>query len=292
MKIALFSKELRDEYIPVLIKLVEFLYHNNIDGLLYDEVYQELKKHSALCEKFKVFKRDIKKEHPDLFITIGGDGTFINSIAFVKNTEIPVAGVNCGRLGYLADIQVNEVEEAIKLFMNGEYRIEKRTLLELSGERGVFKNVPLALNEVTVQKRDTSSMISVETYIDGQLLTTYWADGLIVSTPTGSTAYSMSVGGPIVSPNLNGLIIIPIASHHLTVRPVLVPQDVKIEMKIEGRGNKFMVSADHKSYPIDLPAKLTVQKSDFEISVVKFNGHNFYSTLRNRLMWGVDPRNV
>ena len=196
-----------------------------------------------------------------------------------------------GRLGFLAGIDKKLINDAVYQLVNGMFSIEDRSMLKLDSNPALFGEAPLALNDFTVLKRDNSSMITIRTFVNGEFLNSYWADGLIVSTPTGSTAYSLSVGGPIVTPNLSGLIITPIASHHLTVRPIVVPDDVEIELRISGRGNQFLLSIDHRSSPVDFSSTIRMRKSKKMIQIVKFNGQSFYSTLRNKLMWGADKRN-
>jgi len=227
----------------------------------------------------------------DFLITIGGDGTFIEGITASKLTDIPTLGVNTGRLGFLADISPAEISEAIECLCNGNYNIEKRSLLnaELIPDQGI--SFPYALNEVAVLKRDTSSMIRIQAYIDDNFLTSYWADGLIIATPTGSTAYSMSAGGPIISPESKNFLITPIAPHNLSNRPLVIPDEQVVSLKIESRDKKFLVSLDSKSYPIEDKLEIKIQKAKKHASVIKLKKHNFYQTIRNKLMWGVDKRN-
>ena len=191
----------------------------------------------------------------------------------------------------MADITTDDIEIALAQYLLGDYELEYRSLLQLVDPANLFGDFNYAVNELTVHKLDNSSMIEIETRINGEFLAKYWADGLIIATPTGSTAYSLSAGGPIVTPDLEGLLITPIASHHLTVRPVVVPDDVEIELGIEGRGSQFLVSVDHRSSPLDFSTLIKVKKAQQVIPVVKLKGHTFYSTLRNKMMWGVDKRN-
>jgi NAD+ kinase len=194
-------------------------------------------------------------------------------------------------LGFLADITFENIEESLYQLINGDFQLEQRSMLHLVDPHNLFGSFNYAINELTVHKLDNSSMIKIQTFINGEFLATYWADGLIIATPTGSTAYSLSVGGPIVTPNLSGLVITPIASHNLTVRPIVVPDDVEIELTVEGRGNQFRVSIDHRSLPLDFSSSIKIKKATVTVPVVKLNGHTFYSTLRNKMMWGADKRN-
>jgi len=293
VRIALYGTEVKDEYIPVYNRIFEFLSDNNIELVLSSEVKQILsQKYRMNINNVCTFIDNLNScPDIDLLLSVGGDGTFLNAVSISLARKIPIAGVNCGRLGFLADITTENIEEALMQFVQGEYILENRSMLQLIQPSNLFSDFNYAVNELTVHKLDNSSMIKIETLINGEFLANYWADGLIIATPTGSTAYSLSVGGPIVTPDLAGLLITPIASHHLTVRPVIVPDDVEIELRIEGRGNQFLVSIDHRSAPLDFSTHIKVRKALFTVPVVKLNGHSFYSTLRNKLMWGADKRN-
>ena len=293
MKIALYGTEVKKEYVPVYNKIFQFLQNNNIDLVLSSKVKEELiyrfgLKINDICS----FNENLNScSGIDLLLSVGGDGTFLSAASYSLEKKIPIAGVNCGRLGFLADITAGNIEEALMQFVQGEYILENRSMLQLVQPSSLFSDFNYAVNELTVHKLDNSSMIKIETLINGEFLANYWADGLIIATPTGSTAYSLSVGGPIVTPDLAGLLITPIASHHLTVRPVIVPDDVEIELRIEGRGNQFLVSIDHRSSPLDFSTHIKIRKASFTVPIVKLKGHSFYATLRNKLMWGADKRN-
>lgn len=293
MKIAIYGNEVKDNYLPIYHRIFNFFNVHSIELILKEKIK------TKLADEFNLILPDYKTfdenngliSNVDLLLSIGGDGTFLNAVPYALKNNIPIAGINCGRLGFLADISDENLEEALTLFIEGNFELEKRSLLQVVQPAGLFDGFEFALNELTVHKLDNSSMIKIETLIDGEFLANYWADGLIVSTPTGSTAYSLSVGGPIVKPDLEGLIITPIASHNLTVRPVVVPDDVEIELRIEGRGNHFLVSFDHRSEPMEFSTFLKIRKAPVYITVVKLKGQSFYSTLRNKLMWGADRRN-
>jgi NAD+ kinase len=293
MRIALYSNEVKEEYKTVYKQIFNFFASHSIDIALEAEMKKKIVNELgiSLDNVDEFTRKDISKLRADLVLSIGGDGTFLSSIFFALENNIPIAGINCGRLGFLADIPSDNIEEALSKFINGEFEIETRDLLQVVEPLSLFNGFNIAMNEITVHKLDNSSMIKIETIIDGEFLASYWADGLIVSTPTGSTAYSLSVGGPIVMPNLEGLVITPIASHNLTVRPFVVPNDVEIELHIEGRGSQFLVSSDHRSVPLDFSSKLVIRKSQHKVLLVKLKGQSFYSTLRNKLMWGADKRN-
>lgn len=228
----------------------------------------------------------------DYFFSIGGDGTFLDAVTLVQDSGVPIVGVNSGRLGFMADIARDEIPAAISNILEGNYSIEERTLLKVQTEsNGLFKDFNYGLNEFTVHKKDSASMITIHTYIDGEYLNSYWADGLIISTPTGSTAYSLSVGGPILIPNTQNFVISPISPHNLTVRPIVVPNYQEITLKVEGRSDSYLASLDSRSVSFEALNELKISKADFKIKVLKLKSHSFYSTLRNKLMWGVDKRN-
>jgi NAD+ kinase len=293
VRIAIYGTETKEEFIPVYNRIFKFLKDNNIELVLSSKVKHELIKMSGMeINDVCSFTEDLNScPKIDLLLSVGGDGTFLNAVSYSLEKKIPIAGVNCGRLGFLADITEDDIENALLQFINGDYVLEEHSMLQLIQPSYLFSDFNYAVNEITVHKLDNSSMIKIETLINGEFLANYWADGLIIATPTGSTAYSLSVGGPIVTPDLEGLLITPIASHLLTVRPVIVPDDVEIELRIEGRGNQFLLSIDHRSSPLDFSTHIIIRKATFTVPIVKLKGHSFYSTLRNKLMWGADKRN-
>lgn len=291
MKIAIFGNKLKDSHLPIYQRILSFFNHNNTELVFSKSVKVSLdKKFGTQTQKYKSFDNKLESD-VDILISIGGDGTFLSSVAYSLTNNTPIAGINCGRLGFLAAISNENLEQALQQLVNNEYKIENRSLLEILKPKDLFNGNNYALNELTVHKLDNSSMIQIETYINNEFLANYWADGLIIGTPTGSTAYSLSVGGPIIMPELSGLIITPIAPHNLTVRPVVVPDNAHIMLKVSGRGNKYMASFDHRSTPLDFSKTIEVKKAPVSVPVVKLNGQSFYSTLRNKLMWGIDNRN-
>ena len=293
MRIAVYGTEIREEYLPVYKRIFTFFETHSIELVLFEKNKISLHEdYQIATNEISVFENlPIDGLKLDFILSIGGDGTFLNAISFALGVNTPIAGINCGRLGFLADISSDNLEESLTQLLTGDYHIEERSLLEIIEPDHLFPGSNYAANELTVHKLDNSSMIKIDTFINNEFLASYWADGLIVGTPTGSTAYSLSVGGPIVMPDLEGLIITPIAPHNLTVRPVVVPDNVTIDLRIEGRGNQFMVSFDHRSQPHDFSVNLKIRKANLTVSVVKLNGLSFYSTLRNKLMWGADKRN-
>ena len=233
----------------------------------------------------------ITRHQPDFAITLGGDGTFLDGMRYLYNQNIPILGINTGRLGFLTSFSLNEFTTFLPEILNGNFFIDERTLIEQNTPKNTFKDCNKALNEFTIQKTDSSSMVTIHTYVNGELLNTYWADGLIVSTPTGSTAYSLSCGGPIVMPKSGNFIITPIAPHNLNVRPIVLPDDVEIELKVESRSEHVLIALDSYSQIIKDNTAITLKKAAKKLKIIRPDGYTFFSTLRNKLMWGADKRN-
>jgi NAD+ kinase len=230
-------------------------------------------------------------ELPNLVLSVGGDGTFLETVVKVKDMGIPIAGVNTGRMGFLANISADEIGNSIDMLCKGEYDVIGRCMLELTKPSDIFEeNSSYALNEIAIQKADLS-MISISVFVDETHLNTYWADGLIVSTATGSTAYNLSVGGPILSPEDESIIISPIAPHNLTIRPIVISGEGRIRMVIEGRSNEYLATCDFRSKKLPFSEEIHIVRSPLKIGTVMLKGRDFYSTLRNKLMWGADRRN-
>lgn len=227
----------------------------------------------------------------DLMICIGGDGTFLEAVSIVRTLNIPIVGINSGHLGFLTNISKNEIESSLNAIFSDNFTIETRTLLELSSPSTIFPDFNFALNDLTIHKLDTSSMIAINASINGEFLNCYRADGLIISTATGSTAYSLSAGGPILVPNANCFVISPIAPHNLNARPVVVPDTSIITLTIQSRTENCLISLDHRSIAIDSSAELTIKRADFNVKMLQCPQYNFFNTLRYKLMWGADPRN-
>ena len=227
----------------------------------------------------------------DFVLSVGGDGTLLDTVIQVGRLEIPIVGINTGRLGFLATVAKEMIQKAIDDLIEKQYSLESRTLVSLETSRPVFNGMNFALNEFTIHKRDTSSMIIVHTYINGQYLNSYWADGLIVATPTGSTGYSLSCGGPLITPGAKNFVITPVSPHNLNVRPIIVSDESVISFQIEGRSEKFLISLDSRSTAIDATVELKLRKADFSAKLVKFYGYSYFDTLRQKLNWGYDMRN-
>lgn len=252
---------------------------------------------------FYIFLRDVLEYEPpiagiisdddfmvDVALSVGGDGTFLRTAARVSKKEIPILGINTGRLGFLADVSGMEIEDTLEEIFKNYYRVEDRTLLRLYTENHMFHGYNYALNEIAVLKRDTSSMITIHTSLNDEYLTSYQADGLVIATPTGSTAYSMSVNGPIMLPQSTGIVLSPVAPHSLNVRPLVIPDDYVITLTVESRSRNFLIALDGRSEVFAAGTQLTIRKADFTTKVIKRYNHTFYQTLREKLMWGADAR--
>jgi NAD+ kinase len=291
MKVGIHGKEFKRQSLPAVLKLLEILSAQNCEIFITPKFESYLKPSS-----FKQFKWALlppEKVLPPLnfFISIGGDGTLLESITYIGKAEIPVLGVNTGRLGFLATIATQEVEKALINVLNGAYSIDRRTTLKLEADHQAFGDQNFALNDFTVVKKDTSSMITIHTYIDGEFLNSYWSDGIIVATPTGSTGYSLSCGGPLIFPGSGNFVITPVSPHTLTVRPIIVSDSSQISFQIEGRSRKFLVSLDSRIATVDHTVTLKVMKGDFTVNLIQLQDQHYFKTLRQKLNWGLDIRN-
>jgi len=293
MKVAVFGTAVSEDFLPVLKEFFSFLGSNNIEIQIFkpfhDFVISEFGFNPKSNRSYNSFN-DFDNKCRFIF-SVGGDGTFLHSVLNIRNFDIPVIGVNSGRLGFLADVAETQVKNALTHIFNDEFTLVERTMLQVDfiGRENLDFN--FALNEMTVLKTDTSSMINIYAYLGNDLLNNYWADGLIIATPTGSTAYSLSVGGPILTPDSENFVITPLAPHNLTVRPLVVPDNYEIKLKVEGRGTHFLTSLDFRSVPVELTTEITVKKANFKLKTIQLPGQSFFGTLRNKLMWGIDRRN-
>lgn len=292
MKVAIYGRSTLDntsEYSQVLFhKLNEY----KTEIVIYEPFYKFLKQKIQLTGNISTFN-----SHADLngkvdtVLSLGGDGTFLETLSFVRNSGIPVLGINTGRLGFLANVAKSEINIAIEALANKKFSIEKRSMLSISAPSGIFGEVNYGLNEITVLKKDTSAMITIHAYINGEYLNSYFADGLIIATPTGSTAYSLSCGGPLVMPGSENFVITPIASHNLNVRPLVISDNNIITLKVDARSPNYLVTLDSRSEILESSIELTIKKADFSANLIKLENQNFFTTIRNKLLWGLDKRN-
>ncbi|WP_234109834.1 MULTISPECIES: NAD kinase [Chryseobacterium] len=271
-----------------LSKFVSELEKRGVKSILYEEMANALQ-FSNIFETF-TNKSDLLKKGVDLFFTFGGDGTIVNSLLFVQDSGIPVVGVNTGRLGFLASFTKEEIFLELDDIIKGDVKISKRSVIEVVSPReGMF--FPYALNDVSISRKETTAMITVDSYINDEFLNIFWGDGLIISTPTGSTAYSLSCGGPIIEPNNNNFVITPIAPHNLNVRPLIVNDDVEIRLRIKSRVPEYSISLDSRLFHLETGVEVHIRKAPFEISLIHPNNLSFYETIRQKLLWGNDKRN-
>jgi NAD+ kinase len=289
MKIGVFGSEFKVEKFPVVTNLFDKLNFLGADIYIQSFYYDFLVSNYHFVPKHSGLIYDEVK-NMDIVLSVGGDGTFLRTALQLNKENIPILGINMGRLGFLADISVNQINNTLDEIFRGEYRVEERSLLRVFTEERAFSGFNYALNEVAILKRETSSMITIHTYLNDEYLTSYLADGLIISTPTGSTAYSLSVNGPILLPQNKNFILSPVAPHSLTVRPIVIPDDYIIMLKVESRTNSILVSLDGRSEDIPVGITLKISKSNFVTRVIKRLNQSFYKTLREKLMWGKDVR--
>jgi NAD+ kinase len=294
MKIAVFGQYYQNNTHSIVEKVVAFLEQNNIEICFYKVFYDKLIENKVALSKYSTFdSHECLKNNFDYLISIGGDGTILRAATFVRNYNLPIIGINAGRLGFLATIQEENIEKLLTRVVENNFSISKRTLVSLHThpENVDLEDINFALNEITVSRKDTTSMITIETYINNEYLNSYWADGLIISTPTGSTGYSLSCGGPVIMPTSNCFVITPIAPHNLTARPLIIPDDSELTLKIKGREEQYLVSLDSRITSVSNETTLTVKKTDFFISIIEFPEEGFLRTIRKKLLWGEDKRN-
>ena len=291
MTIAIFGSpypEHFSKYIQHLIKKLETEYINLI---IEEEFSVFLENNIRFNKSISTFNSyETLKNKADFLLSIGGDGTLLKAVTYVRESEIPIMGINTGRLGFISSISADQIDDAITDILKGNYTINERTLLELGSDKKLFKDKNFALNEVAVSKKDTSSMIRVDAYVDDEFLNTYWADGLVVSTPTGSTGYSLSCGGPIIMPGTNNIIITPNAPHNLNVRPIVIDDNSVIKLKVEDRDKLALVSLDSRSRAFDSETELIIKKANFKVRLVQPQKNSMIKTIRHKLMWGLDKR--
>lgn len=288
MKVAIFGS--RNSKIDRIARMFEILNKHEVEIAIQDNFYKHIKSLGIKNNINETIKDD--NFDADMAISVGGDGTFLRTALKVGQKDIPIFGINAGRLGFLADVGDTELEIALEDIVYGKYRIEKRSLLNLSTENKCFSGFNCALNEIAILKQDTASMITIHAIVNGDYLNSYEADGLIIATPTGSTAYSMSVGGPILTPTSSNFVISPIAPHSLTTRPLVVDDDCKITLDVASRSGSFLISLDGRSEICPVGTRLTISKAEYSLKVVKRLNQTFFNTLREKLMWGADSRNL
>ena len=292
MRIALFGKDFNDDQLGYFRILVEALESRGCDLLIWKPFHEFLKNKISFRQEVKFFNdyQDLRGE-ADLLFSVGGDGTMLHSVRLVRDSGIPIAGINLGRMGFLSSIPRSEIISAVDDILGNRYNIVKRTLISLHSPKNIFSDFNFAFNELSINKKENSSLVVVHVWVNDRLLHSYWADGLIIATPTGSTAYSLSCGGPILTPDSSNFVITPIAPHNLSVRPVVIPDNSLIRIRVDSRDHQALVGLDSQSAVITPDIELVVGKAEFEINLVQRQNENFFSTIRAKLNWGSDIRN-
>lgn len=290
MVVGVFGRQFNDRFCDSIQGLFTLLTQEEFEVVVYGEFHDFLKDKINLAPTIRLFHSHQDIANFDVMLSIGGDGTILGTIDFIRDSGVPVLGINVGRLGFLSTVSLEEISAAIECLKIKNYTIDSRSLIKVETNKtlGEFN---YALNEVTIHRRDSSPMITVNVWMDDTFISTYWADGLIVSTPTGSTAYSLSCGGPITMPHSQNLIITPIAPHNLNVRPLVIPNSGVLKLQAQGRDNTFLLALDSSSYSIDVETEIYLSNASFKLNLINLPGHNFFNAIRNKLMWGADKRN-
>jgi len=294
MKVAIYGQYYQNSTEPIIRDIFVFFNENKVEMIIEAEFLKLLYEKEIVKKEYKTFQSYKELDSSfDIMISIGGDGTILRAATLVRDSGIPILGINAGRLGFLAMVQKDEIAQFLQFVIEKKYTISERSLISLtsSPEISEIEDINFAMNEISVSRKDTTSMITIETYLDGEFLNSYWADGLIIATPTGSTGYSMSCGGPILTPNVASLVITPIAPHNLNARPLVITDDTEIRLKISGREEQYLVSLDSRIASVKNESILTIKKTPFKIKMVEIQEETFFKTLRNKLLWGEDKRN-
>ncbi|MEO8403912.1 MAG: NAD kinase [Chitinophagaceae bacterium] len=292
MKAAIYSRLMEDDQKENIQIFFDELTRQKIEPIIFDQFFEQIKNTIQLPATTTTFSLpEHLTDEIEFIMSLGGDGTLLDTITLVRNKKISIMGINFGRLGFLASIGQDEIKTAVQAIVKRTYVVDKRTMIHLDADLPLFGNVPYALNEFSLHKRDTASMIKIHTYLNGEFLNTYWADGLIVATPTGSTGYSLSCGGPIVFPDSGSFVITPVAPHNLNVRPIIVPDDNVISFEVESRTDHIICSLDSRREVVGKNVSLAVRKESFDVNLLRLSENSFLQTLHNKLTWGLDKRN-
>lgn len=292
MRVAIYSRILDQDYHKEIQSLIQELENHGIEPVIFQPFFEQIRPNVEFqSTNLKTFSSDADlDESIEFIISLGGDGTLLDTVTLVRNKKIAIVGINFGRLGFLASIGREEMKSAVASLIDRSFVVDSRSLIHLDANRQLF-DAPYALNEFAIHKTDISPMIKIHTYLNGEFLNTYWADGLIVSTPTGSTGYSLSCGGPIIFPESGSFVITPVAPHNLNVRPIVVPDDNIISFEVEGRLDSFICALDSRRELVSKNIQLAVKREKFDVSILRLNENNFLATLRKKLSWGLDARN-
>lgn len=292
MKIAIYSRGVENNQLKDIHQLIEQLISKGVQPVFYQDFFNQFYSSIKIEGAYSTFNSyDELDASVDCLISLGGDGTLLDTVTLVRDSGIPILGINYGRLGFLANIGKEEIHSAIDAIAERKYVVDKRTLLHLDSNMNLFGKTPYALNEFTIHKKDISPMIKIHTYLNGAFLNTYWADGLIVATPTGSTGYSLSCNGPVVFPESSSFVITPVAPHNLNIRPIIVPDNTIVSFEVEGRTDGFLCTLDSRRELVSKDIQIAVKKESFDVNLIRMNENNFLQTLRDKLSWGLDKRN-
>lgn len=293
MQVVIYSKRYKEKDLPVIQSLFDILQDEGVTVYVFAPYLEDIKGKVKFKNPVGSFEGyvDFQLRKIDFVITLGGDGTILHAVTEVRDSNVPILGINIGRLGFLASIERDYIKEAIHLLKKGMYSYDERTLLYLESSSPLFGDMRFALNDLTLLKRDTSSMIIIHVYINGAYLSSYWADGIIIATPTGSTGYSLSCGGPIIFPNSGNFVITPVAPHNLNVRPIVISDNSVVSFEVEGRAENFLCTLDSRFETITAEDQLAIRKADFKVRLVQLRNRSFLRTIREKLTWGKDRRN-
>jgi NAD+ kinase len=291
IRIGIHGKDFQNKSSRFIEKLLDFLKKNQVEIWVSSKFLKQFK--SARIKDYQLvsFEEGTNLNALDFFLSIGGDGTLLESVTYIGKSETPILGINTGRLGFLATISREDVEQSLTALLKGDYSIDNRSVLKLISSPKLFGKLNFALNDFTIMKKDTSSMITVHVYVDGNLLNSYWSDGIIVSTPTGSTGYSLSCGGPLVHPQSGSFVITAVSPHNLGTRPIILADNAEISFRFEGRSKKYLISLDSRFETVDDSVKLIIKKEKFTVKLIQLSSQNYFNTLRQKLNWGLDIRN-
>jgi len=292
MKIAIYGRQFNDQAVfPYIRQIFDNLTKHRADIYIHHQFNEYLSSYID-TSRYKILgENDHVKDFIDLFLTLGGDGTLLDTIAMIRDSGIPVIGINFGRLGFLASINKNDIAAAIEAVVNKQFSLDSRELLSIQSDLEIFGKDNFALNDITIHKRDDSAMITTNVFLNDEFLNSYWGDGIIISTSTGSTAYSLSCGGPIIFPESNSIVLTPVSPHNLNVRPIVLPDTSTLSFEVECRSSNYLVSCDSRTAVIDKTMRFKVTKAGFCINLARLNNESYLSTLRNKLLWGLDARN-
>jgi NAD+ kinase len=292
MQIALFGKSLPDENIRYIQQIIKGLEMNNVGIVFYEKLYNIVKDKVVLKNAIRVFNthEEIKDTVSYLF-SIGGDGTLLDTLSYIRDSGIPVLGINLGRMGFISSISKERIDSAINQLVNNKFKLDKRTLINIKTSEDIFGDLNYALNEVSFYRKSPLTMLKIQAFVDDDFVNSYWADGLIISTPTGSTAYSLSNGGPIILPGSQNFVITPIATHNLTVRPIVIPDSSKIRIKVASRVKDFYVNLDSRSVQVNSSYEFVIKREEFKINLLQLEDESYFRTIREKLLWGLDIRN-